>query len=378
LRVLHVVGGMNRGGIETWLMHVLRQADRGRCRMDFVVHTDRPCAYDDEIRALGGRILPCPAPNRTPPWGYSRAFRRLLAEHGPYDVVHSHLHFYGGNVLRLAHKAGVPVRIAHSHCDVSSAEARGGVLRRGYRGLMRHWVRRHATAGLAASRLAAADLFGPAWESDPRWRIFYCGIDLSPFHEADAAALRPNLGQPEGAFVIGHVGRFAEQKNHAFLVEIAAEVAHRDPQMHLLLVGEGELRAAVEEQVRRAGLAGRVTFAGARPDVPRLMLHAMDVFVLPSLYEGLPVVGLEAQAAGLPLVTSDAVTPEVARVPHLVRRLPLSAPASAWADAVLAARDGRRDAARREALAIMAGGPFDIRASVRELERLYLTERQGR
>src|SRR6188474_985657 len=121
MRVLHVLGGMDRGGVETWLMHVLREWDRGRGQMDFLVHTTRQCAYDEEVRALGARIIPCLTPRR--PWSYSKRLRRILRDFGPYDVVHSHVHHFSGMVLRAARTSGVPVRIAHSHNDTSGVEA---------------------------------------------------------------------------------------------------------------------------------------------------------------------------------------------------------------------------------------------------------------
>src|SRR5208337_3468794 len=130
IRILQVVGGMERAGVETWLMHVLRQIDRDRFRMDFLVHTDHPCAYDEEIHSLGSKIIPCLRPSR--PWTYARNFTRILREHGPYDVVHSHVHHFSGYVVRLAHRAGIPLRISHSHNDTTNLEARSGMIRHAY------------------------------------------------------------------------------------------------------------------------------------------------------------------------------------------------------------------------------------------------------
>lgn len=371
IRVLHVVGGMNRGGIETWLMHILRYIDRERFCMDFLVHTIQPCAYDDEIRALGSQIIPCL--HHKQPWSYARNFKRSLREHGPYDVVHSHVHHYSGYVLRLAQQTGLPVRIAHSHSDTSPRQAQAGLLRRGYLTLMKRWITHYATVGLAVSRQAAMALFGPAWEADPRWQILHYGIDLTPFQgHVDSVAVRAELNIPAEAFVIGHVGRFVEVKNHTFLVDISAEVAKREPQMHLLLVGDGPLRPAIEQKVAQAGLADRVVFAGLWSDVPRLMRGAMDVFVLPSFYEGLPLVGIEAQAAGLPVILSDAITEEVDKVKPLVRRLSLSQPASGWAEAVLAARDAAPTMTQPDALAVMEKSPLNIQTSAKLLEEVYL------
>jgi glycosyltransferase involved in cell wall biosynthesis len=371
IRILHVLGGMVRGGVETWLMHILRHIDRDRFRMDFLVHTTQPCAYDDEIRALGSQIIPCLDPPR--PWFYARNLKRILRERGPYDIVHSHVHHYSGFVLRLAQQAGVPVRMAHSHNDTSSVEADAGLMRRGYLTLMKRWIARHATVGLAASRLAASDLFGPVWETDPRWQILHYGIDLTPFRNPVApAAVRAELGIPAEAFVMGHVGRFVKQKNHAFLVDIAAEVAKREPMIRLLLVGDGPLRPVIEQKVIQKGLADQVVFAGLRPDIPRLMLGAMDVFVLPSLHEGLPVVGLEVQAARLPFVLSDVVAEELDEVKSLVRRLSLSLPASAWAEAILAVRDAAPAITQPDALAMMEKSSFNIQTSVKLLKETYL------
>ncbi len=374
VQILHVVGGMNRGGIETWLMHVLRHIDRDRFQMDFLVHTTQPCAYDDEIRALGSKITPCLYPSQ--PWLYARNFRQIVREYGPYDLVHSHVHHFSGYVLRLAQQAGIPVRIAHSHMDTSSIEARAGLHRRLYLALMKGWIAHYATLGLGASRKAVANLFGPVWKTDPRWQVFYCSIDLTPFQNpTDSVTVRAELDIPADAIVVGHVGRFTEEKNHGFLVDIAAEVAKREPRMRLLLLGDGSLRPNIEQKVAQAGLTDRCIFAGSRPDVSRLMLGAMDVFLLPSLHEGLGLVLVEAQAAGLPCIFSDAVPEEADVVKPLVRRLSLSQPASVWAEAILDFRKTKPDP-QLEALMLVEQSSFNILTGVKELEKLYLEESQ--
>ncbi len=375
IRILHVVGVMNRGGAETWLMHVLRHIDRERFRMDFLVHSTQPGTYDHEIHTLGSSVIPCLHPSR--PWAYARNFKKALREHGPYDVIHSHVHHYSGYLLRSAHRNGVPVRIAHSHVDSSASQQNARFIRRFYLALMKRWISRYATSGIAASREAAASLFSPTWEADSRWRVLHYAIDLAPFQAVvDREAVRSRLHIPPGAFVIGHVGRFHEQKNHLFLVDIAADVAKLEPKMCLLLVGEGRQRAAIEKSVARTGLGHRVVFTGARADVPYLMLGAMDVFLLPSHYEGLPLVGLEAQAAGLPLILSDAITPEIGVVPILVRRLSLAQPASFWAQTALKLRHIKSDIVQREALATMEKSPFNIASNVGALEDVYGASRR--
>lgn len=370
LKVLHVVGGMVRGGLETWVMHLLRHCDRTQLQMDVLVHTDQPCAYDEEIRALGSRVLPCLHPRQ--PWRYASNFRRILRESGPYDVVHSHVHHFSGYVLRLAAAAGVPVRLVHSHSDSSSTDAQANLLRQLYHRQMVNWIQHYATVGIAASQKAAAALFGPNWSTDARWQILYCGIDLTPFRaEVDAAALRQELGLPAQSFVIGHAGKFIPLKNHTFLLELLCELRQQQPDTYLVLAGEGPLRAEIEQQAQTLGVADYTRFLGSRPDLPRVMRGAMDLFVLPSRLEGLPLVGLEAQAAGLPILFSDAITDEVDVVKPLVQRLSLSQPLATWVEAVQSRRQARPPLTQVESLATLEKSAFNIAQSLQSLTRCY-------
>jgi glycosyltransferase involved in cell wall biosynthesis len=376
MRVLHVLGKLDRAGVETWLMHVLRSSGH-RFQMDFATHASGPGEYDQEVRSLGARIFPAPYDRK--PFRFAHALQRILQTHGPYDIVHSHSEWFSGWVLRVAHLCGVPVRVAHSHCDASRLEARAGLGRRLKRGLSRQWIDRHATLGLAASREAASTFFGAGWETDRRWHVLHCGIDLSLF-EADCPdrdTTRAELGIRAGAFVVGHVGRFYEQKNHDFLIDIASEAARQEPSFHLLLVGDGPLRPAIEAKVGRLGLNDRVTFAGSRADVPRLMLGAMDALVLPSLFEGLPLVGIEAQACGLTVLLSDIISPEVDIVPGLVRRLSLATPASAWANTLLLNGECPASCDRRAALRVVQRSTFNIQHGIEALERAYVESLAG-
>ncbi|AFY95366.1 glycosyltransferase family 1 protein [Chamaesiphon minutus] len=373
IKILQVVGMMNRGGAETWLMHVLRNIDRNIFQIDFLVSTTDACAYDDEIRALGGRVIPCTGPSN--PLTYARKFQQVLQEYGPYDVVHSHIHHYNGYILRLADRAGVPIRVCHSHIDSTALEAKSSWLRRLYFKLMTRWIDRHATIGLGCSDVASANLFGKDWQKDSRWQKYYCSIDLTPFEtKVDPRQVRAELGIPAAAFAIGHVGRFQEQKNHTFLVDIFAQVLKREPQAYLLLIGDGPLRAEIERQVERAGLAERTLFTGSRPDVPNLMMGAMDAFVMPSLCEGLPLVGIEVQAAGLQTFLSEAITPEVCLVEPLVRQLSLSQPAAIWADEIVRAHR-ERAIDRHSALKTIQQSTFNIQVGIDQLMKVYRGDR---
>jgi glycosyltransferase involved in cell wall biosynthesis len=190
-------------------------------------------------------------------------------------------------------------------------------------------------------------------------------------HVVDSAAVRAKFGISRDAFVIGHVGRFDKQKNHTFLVEIAAEVAKQEPKMRLLLVGDGPLRSQIEQRVNQRGLADQVIFAGVQPNVPQLMLGGMDAFLLPSLHEGLPIVGIEAQAAGLPLILSDVITEEVDQVKPLIQRISLSQPASEWAEAILVLPNIASVLSPSEALMLVENSHFNIQISLKQLAKIY-------
>ena len=369
VRILHVVGGMQRGGIETWLMHVLRRVDRNRFQMDFLSHTREACAFDAEIKGLGCKVIRGPDPHR--PWQYRRELNLILKEHGPYDVLHSHVHHFNGYVLKLAKAAGIPRRFAHSHNDTKECDKGAGVPRRLYLTTMQKWINRYATRCIGASGVAGAALFGDSWRSDARARTLFYSIDLRPFHfPLDAQAVRSELDIAPDAFVIGHAGRFVAQKNHAFLLNIFAEVARREPAAVLLLLGTGPLREPIARQALEMGIAERVIFGGVRSDVPRLMRGAMDIFLLPSLHEGLPVVLLEAQAAGRPSVISDVIATESDAVKPLIHRLSLTDSPDAWARTILRLRSSQ-PVRPGDALAQMSATSFNVENSIRELEELY-------
>ena len=330
MRILHVLGKLDRGGVEAWLVQLLSHIDRSRYEMDFVVHTESPGAYDEQVRILGAKIIPCLHTNR--PLEYAKNFAKILQQHGPYDCVHSHVHHYSGYVLLLARMHGIPLRIAHSH--TADPEEGAGQARKAYLAAMRGLIAVNATAGIVVSHLAGDALF-PSWKRNSRWHLLPYGIDIERFNRPfDAALMRSEIGISAGARVVGHVGRFVDVKNHRKIIAIAQELCPADPNIHFLLVGDGPLRPQIESEIAACGLSNRFTMTGNRSDVPQVLQAAMDAFLFPSKYEGLPIALMEAQLAGLCCVASDAITPESALDPLMVKWMPLSAPATAWAQAV--------------------------------------------
>jgi glycosyltransferase involved in cell wall biosynthesis len=367
-RILHVVPSLERGGIELWLLQVLQAIDRDRYRMDFLVLNASPGVLEPELRRLGSRVVTSSQPRK--PWRLWSDFAKLCRQYGPYDVVHSHVHHFSGLIMRMAARHGVSIRIVHSHNDTRAAEAGASWRRQLYLLMMKRWIRRYGTHRVAASRIAAEDLFGPHWAADPRCKILLYGLDFTVFADQDRRAeTRQALGMPENALMIGHVGRFHRRKNHEFVLDIAAEVFARDERARLLLVGDGELMPAIKNKARQLGIADRVRFTGARADVPVLM-QAMDVFLFPSHHEGLGLVLLEAQATGLPCVLAEGIPEEVDVVPSLIHRLPLTEPATAWANAVLQAIDAPHEAPER-ALQMVCQSDFGLEQSVANVLRIY-------
>lgn len=368
-RVLHIVGSMNRGGVETWLMNVYRNIDRQAYQFDFLVATEGIGDFDDDIVSLGGRVLSVGSPRTI--WKYVRNLRRQVKLNGPYDVMHSHVHHFSGVTLALAWMLGIPIRIAHSHSDTSCEQSRAPWYRKLYFRTMESLVKRASTVMLAGSAESAVSLFGDRWAESAN--IFYTAIDLEPFKiSGDPKHLGCDLDIASDAYVVGHVGRFCPVKNHEFIVQIAKEIRKLADNVVFLLVGDGPLRSKIESEVAQEGLSNMFTFAGLRPDVPSLMLE-MDAFILPSHYEGLPMVGIEAQAAGLPCLFSSSVTREVSVVRNLSHFLRIES-AELWAQQILQLQLQSNASDRACALSQVEASPFNIVYGVKQLGKYYVSD----
>jgi glycosyltransferase EpsF len=330
MRVLHVVGGLNVGGTETWLTQGLATIDHDRYQFDFLVFGDQPQFYRAAVESFGSRVLHSPPPRR---WlSFSLALLRILrANH--YQAVHAHTHCSSGLVLALAAWAGVQRRIFHSH--TAQDDSRCGWLRSLYFKFSRRLIQRYASRGVAVSREAARPLFPHDWCDHPeRWTIAPVGIDLSAFDQkCNREVVRRELDLPADSPVIVHIGRFVPVKNHGFLISIAHAMRQIDPSVVFLLVGDGPGRGEITRAVEECGIQSNVRFAGIRNDVPRI-LKACDAFVLPSLYEGFPMSYLEAQAAGLGCVISSAIASASDLAVERTWRLSTNQPARDWAAAL--------------------------------------------
>lgn len=369
IHVLHVLGGVGLGGAESRIMDLYRQMDREQIQFDFLVHQSdtsvrKPQFYDEEIQSMGGHIYVLPKFKVYNYFSYRKAVKAFFAAHREFRVVQGHMTSTAGIYLPIAKKAGIPVTVAH---------ARNAGVVKGLRGLATRFFRRglakKADYCFACSALAGQDVFGGEAMNAGRVKIIHNAVDVDRFsyNEKARQETRAQLGISD-ELVLGHVGRFEYQKNHPYLLDVFAAVCRERPDARLLLLGDGEDRAAMEEKSRQLGVADRVHFLGNRGDVARFY-QAMDIFLLPSFFEGLPGVLVEAQAAGLRCLVSDTVTGE-AKATDLVTYLSIGEPPARWAKEILKQADyDRRDTAQE-----MRAAGFDVQTQAEGYCRFYLSK----
>lgn len=325
IRVLHVVRQMNRGGTEALLMNLLRTIDRDKFQFDFVEQTDECCEYDEEIISLGSRVYHSPHISLRNLHSYRMWWREFFKKHPEYRIVHGHSRGSAPVYLYEAKKAGCVIAV-HSHNNSFG---------KGIRGFGRYiWqfpLRYMADYNFACSIDAGISQFG----KKGKFTVIKNGIITEKYSWNPISRKRIREAYNiDDKFVVGNVARFSGQKNHFFLIDIFNEIQKRKPQSVLLLIGQGGLEERVRQQVSKFNLEEKVIFAGVRPDVEDY-LQAMDVFVLPSLFEGLGIVNIEAQAAGLPCFVSADVIPAEIDLTDLVHHISLKKSPSEWAEQIL-------------------------------------------
>ena len=360
IRVLHVVTQMAYGGLETMLMNYDRHLDHQQVQFDFLEHRDAVTDYDREILEMGGKIYRLPRLNPFSP-AYLKALDAFFAEHPEYRIVHVHLDCMSAFPLKYAKKNGVPVRIAHAH---NSNEVKN--YKFPLKLYFKRFIPKYATWFYACGEEAGKWIYGGR-----DFSVLNNAIDSRSFvfNESTRQMVRQTFMIEQNTLLVGHVGRISPQKNHTFLIDVFSELVKIHPDSKLLLVGQGDLEQTIRDKVKSLGLSDRVIFAGVRSDV-NVLMQAMDEFIFPSLFEGLPLVAVEAQAAGLPCVVSDRVPRECEKTDGLVTFLPLEGGAEQWAKQILStAGTERRDTSAQ----IKANG-FDIRENAAKLQQFYLEQ----
>ncbi len=361
IRILHVLGILNRGGAETMIMNLYRNIDRSKIQFDFILHSQEKGYYDEEIINLGGRIFYVPRYSTKTVFNYIKVWNDFFHKHKEYRVIHGHVRSTASIYLNIAKKYKLTT-IAHSHSTSSGF---------GLDAFVKDILQKPLKGNLAdhlfsCSESAGKWLFGS--KNMNRVSVLKNSIEVNKFtyNELVRTRMRSELGIDQ-RFAIGHVGRFQTEKNHEFLINIFEEVHDKNDKTVLILIGDGELRQSIERKVVDLGLSDSVIFTGIRSDIPAL-LQAIDVFLFPSLYEGLPVTLIEAQTAGLRIISSDTITEEVI-LTDLVEMVSLQQPDSYWADRVLQYSEGYE---RRNTNSEILNAGYDVKENAKGLEEFYL------
>lgn len=369
--MLMVAGSMDVGGIENQLMHLIRNADKEKFQIDFT-STLSDAFYREEIERLGGRFILIPPMNWKKPMEYCSALYRVMKK-GQYDVVHSHELFHSGITLFIAYRAGVPCRFVHAHnwCDDDGTGKKSGLIRKTYNAVMKASINRFSTVQIACSTWAGKFLYGEKMQKKPSYHLVYNSVDTGKFLDRFDQVETGEFCEPDGWKNVLNVARISAVKNQIFLVEIAKEMKRRGEKIRILCAGSGD--ESYEAQVRREILDNHleeyIKLLGVRKDIDVLMRKSC-AFVLPSKYEGMPLVMIEAQASGLPCVSANTYSPEVDFGIGSVTWLPLKAGAAVWADALKESASHKR-ASKDDVVKAIWEKRFDSKMFAQTLCDLY-------
>lgn len=359
IRILQVVPNMQQGGIENLIMNIYRNIDRNKVQFDFLVHYDKEFYFDREIELLGGKIYHFPVMENKNIIKYYFELCKFFSEHREYKVVHGHMASLGFIYLGVAKKYGVKTRIAHSHGTSHLKNFKGYL-----KFLLFKLIKYKANVYWACSTEAGKYLF-------PNREFLFIpnAIDLERFkyNEDIRKAVRKKLNI-EGKFVVGNIGRFNLQKNHTFILDIFSEILKKEKDSVLVLVGIGELEDDIKKKISNLKLENNVMLLGNRNDIEKIY-QGIDMFLMPSIFEGLPLTGVEAQVSKLRCYFSDVITKEVI-VSNNVEFLPLKLCAKDWANKILIDRYYNRNDVK------IINNEFDIKILAKKIEKTYIEYNQ--
>lgn len=362
IRVAHVVGKWLGGGVESVVMNYYRHIDRTKIQFDFICDSDSTNIPYDEIDHLGGRVILVPPYQKL--FQYLKELKKIFKENN-YKIVHSHINTLSVFPLYAAKKAGVKVRIAHSHSTTNKKEKKKNLMKQ----VLRPFSKLYATDYFCCSELAGRWLFGNKEYDKGNVFLLNNAIDIEKFqyNEKVRKEKRKELNIKDNTLVIGHIGRFVAQKNHTFLIDIFHEVHKKNNDSILILVGQGPLMNEIKEKVDDLKLTKYVKFLGQRADVNELY-QAFDVFVLPSLYEGLGMVLIEAQCSGLSCIASTEV-PSIAKLTDNVSFIPLNQSVDKWSEEIMKYKKIKR----KNHIEIINIGGYNVDIEIQKMEKKYLS-----
>lgn len=361
-RVLQVLGGMNQGGTENFLMNLYRSIDKEKVQFDFLVN--RVGVFDEEIKALGGNIYYIPALQNIGQFKYIKNLDNFFKEHSEYKIIHSHLNQVTGLILERAKKANIPVRISHSH----NSKSNKNIFIKIYKKYLQSKILKNATNLWACSKLAAQWLYGKK-EID-NVEIIPNAIDAEKFiyKKETRKKLRKEFNISEDVFVIGNVARMSYQKNHMFLIKIFNELKKIDENTKMLIVGTGEKKEKIISEIKHLNLEKDIILLENRQDVNEI-LQMMDYFVFPSRFEGLGIVLIEAQAAGLRCITSRDVVPSEVAITDLVEFYSLKKLPKEWAKEIYLHKKYDRE----NQLQRIKNADYDVKDLIEKIQKKYIT-----
>jgi glycosyltransferase involved in cell wall biosynthesis len=369
LRVLHIVGCMDRGGVETWLMNLLR-LQNPELKFDLLVFGTG--SYDEEAESLGATIIRLP--HRPPSIYRNQNEIRTIIANGHYDAVHHHPPLCPGLTMKIAAECNVPVRIVHIHNTSRGQSLLINLIKNLYYHFFdKSGIIKYATSVLACSQEAGQSFLQDIWHKKRTKTMVYCGIAFEQFNKSTTEETRKLLckqyGIPHDAIIIGSIGRLTRQKNYSFLLDVFAELTKRDSRYVLFIAGEGELRSSLEKKVRFLSLQEKIFLPGICNNISDLTCSLFDVFCLPSIFEGLPIVCLEAATGGLHTVCSNITREILERLPDRFTPLSFSSPLSVWCDALEAGIIKRKTP--QEGFEQLKQTPFSIEQSMKSLITIY-------
>lgn len=360
IRIVHVIGSMNCGGAENLIMNVYRNIDRTKIQFDFVLHTTDVCFFEDEIIKLGGKFFRTEKYVIKNHFSYKNWWKNFLQEHAEYQIIHGHINSSAAIYLKEA-KRQKRYTLMHSHTSNS-----GSGIKKIVKDILQYPIRFYTDQCIGCSYEAAKWLYGKEIASK-KTLIVKNGIDAAHFRFDPLAKERTRDElNTQGKIIYLHVGRFVTEKNHLFLIDVFEIIKSKQPNAQLWLLGEGPEKEKIVQKVQACGLTKDVRFFGVQRDVAPY-LHAANVFLFPSIQEGLPLTVVEAQAAGLPVLTSQAVPKEADVGANLLHWMALSEPQEKWADMAIAlSRCNPADAYEQ----VLASG-YDINSTVELLSEIY-------
>ncbi len=362
IRIAQVIGKWVGGGVEAVVMNYYRHIDHSKIQFDFFCDEDSTNIPYEEIESLGGKVILIPPYQKI--FRYQKELRNVLKS-GGYKIIHSHINTLSVFPLYAAKKVGVPIRIAHSHSTSNKREWKKNFIKN----ILKPFSKLFANYYMCCSEHAGRWLFGKKEYDKGNVFLLNNAIDLEKFkyNEEIRKQKREELNISKDTLIIGHVGRFVEQKNHRFLLDVFNEIYKENQNVNLILVGQGPLMDEMKLKAKNLGLENNVKFLGQRDDVNELY-QVFDIFLFPSLYEGLGMVCIEAQVSGLPVVASTEV-PRIAKVTSKMNFLDLNESPDIWSELIInLTRENERKSYDEE----MTRGGYNILEEATKLEKLYL------